>query len=88
MLKSWPLPHTVCVCVFVCVCMLVVGGGGVKTLQYNHSNIYHDPAIGYSITYVDRPRCWRMEGGGTVVTNVFYSNNAYWYMRALYNNGN
>ena len=29
--------------------------------RYNHSNIYHDdPAIGYSITCVDRPRCWRM----------------------------
>ena len=51
MLKTWPLPRTRC----VCVC--VVGGGG----GYNHSNIYHDPAIGYSITCVDRPRCW---GGG------------------------
>ena len=27
-------------------------------------------------------------GGGAVVTNAFYSYNACWYMRALYNNGN
>ena len=27
-------------------------------VRYNHSNIYHDPAIGYSITCVDR--CWRV----------------------------
>ena len=26
--------------------------------------------------------------GGTVVTTAFYSHNACWYMRALYNNGN
>ena len=70
MLKTWPLPRTLCVCVCVCVrasvracvcvCVCVVGGSG----HYNHSNIYHDPAIGYSITYVDRPRCWRGGGGG------------------------
>ena len=47
------------VCVCVCVCVCVVGKGGSR--RYNHSNIYHDdPAIGYSITCVDRPRCWRM----------------------------
>ena len=28
--------------------------------RYNHSKIYHDPAIGYSVTCVDRPRCWRV----------------------------
>ena len=38
------------------------GGGGLR--RYNHSNTYHDPAIGYSITCVDRPRCWRGGGGG------------------------
>ena len=48
MLKSWPLPRTVCVCVW--------GGGGSR--RYNHSYIYHDPAFGYSITCVDR--CWRV----------------------------
>ena len=37
----------------MCVC---VGGGGGGSRRYNHSNIYHDPAIGYSITCVDR--CW------------------------------
>ena len=43
-----------CVCVCVCVC---VGG----SRRYNYSNIYYDdPDIGYSITCVDRPRCWRM----------------------------
>ena len=39
-----------------------------------------------TVSCVDRPRCWR--GGGAVVTNAFYSQNACWYMRALYNNGN
>ena len=34
------------------------GGGGGGSRFYNHSNIYHDPAIGYSITCVDR--CWRV----------------------------
>ena len=53
MLKIWSLSRTV-VCMRACVC-----GGGSR--RYNHSNIYHDdPAIGYSITCVDRPRCWRM----------------------------
>ena len=53
------LPRTVvCVCVGgggggVCVC---VWGGGSR--RNNHSNIYHDPAIGYGITCVDR--CWRV----------------------------
>ena len=44
-------PYTVCVCV-----------GGSR--RYNHSNIHHTPTIGYSITCVDRPRCWRWGGGG------------------------
>ena len=45
-------------CVRACVCACVCGGW---SRRYNHSNIYHDdPAIGYSITCVDRPRCWRM----------------------------
>ena len=35
-----------------------MGGGGSR--RYNHSKIYHDPAIGYSVTCVDRPRCWRV----------------------------
>ena len=62
-------PYCVCVCVFVCVCVCVVvvgggggvwggGGGGAGSRRYNHSNIYHDPAISYSITCVDR--CWRV----------------------------
>ena len=70
----------------VCVRAYVVVGGGGGSRRYNHSNIYHDPAIGYSITCVDRPRCWR--GGGAVVTNAFYSHNTCWYIRVLYNNGN
>ena len=53
----------------------VVGGGGSR--RYNHSNIYHDPAIGYSIT------CQPVLAGGAVVTNAFHSHNACWYMRAL-----
>ena len=61
--SPWPLPRTrcvcACVCVFACVC---VGGAGSR--HYNHSNIYHDPAIDYSITCVDRPRCWWLWGGG------------------------
>ena len=55
MLKTWPLPRTA-----------VVGCGGSR--RYNHSNIYHDPAIGYSITCVDR-----VLAGGAVVTNAFHS---------------
>ena len=62
-----------CVCVCVCVCG-GGGGGGGGSRRYNHSNIYNDPAIGYSITCV----------GGAVVTNAFHSHN----MRVLNNNGN
>ena len=50
--KTWPLP-LLCVC--VCVLLVVVVG---ESRRYNHSNIYHDPAIGYIITCVDR--CWRV----------------------------
>ena len=57
---------------------MVVGG----SRRYNHSNIYHDPAIGYSITCVDR-----ILAGGAVVTNVFHSHNACWLI-ALNDNGN
>ena len=52
-LKPGPYP-VLCVCVWW-------GGGGSR--RYNHSNIYHDPAIGYSITCVDRPRYWRVGQG-------------------------
>ena len=56
-LKIWCFSRTV-VCVRACVRVCVCGGG---SRRYDHSNIYHDdPAIGYSITCVDRPRCWRM----------------------------
>ena len=48
----------------VCVLLVVVVGGGGGSRRYNHMNIYHDPAFGYSITCVDRPRCWRGGGGG------------------------
>ena len=53
MLKTWPLPCTVGL---VCVC-----GGG------NHLNIYHDPAIGYSISQVRR--CWRVGVGQWLQTH-------------------
>ena len=75
MLKTWPLPRTACVCARACACVCVGGGGG-GSRRYNHSNIYHDPTIGYSITCV----------GGAVITNAFHSYNACWYMRALNNN--
>ena len=54
--------YSVCAC--VCVLVVVVGGGG-GARRYNHSNIYHDPAIGYSITCVNRPRCWWGRGAGS-----------------------
>ena len=40
--------------------VVVVGGGGLGggSRRYNHSNICHDPAIGYSITCVERS--WRV----------------------------
>ena len=70
MLKTWPLPRTRCVCVRCCCCcwwwwwcVCVCGGGGGGSRRYDHSNIYHDPAFGYSITCVDRPRCWWGGGG-------------------------
>ena len=47
--KNLAFPRTVC----------VVGGGGCGeggSRRYNHTNIYHDPAIDYSITCVDRRR--------------------------------
>ena len=47
--------------VYVLVVLVEVGGGGSRL--YNHSNIYHDIAFGYSITCVDRPRYWRGGGG-------------------------
>ena len=62
----------------VCVCVGGGGGGGGGSRRYNHSNIYNDPAIGYSITCV----------GGAVVTNAFHSHNACGYVRVLNNNGN
>ena len=37
---------------------------GEGSIRYNHLNIYHDPALSYSITCFDRPRCWRWGGGG------------------------
>ena len=40
----------------------MVGGGGLGARRNNHSNIYHDPAIGYSI--VCRPPAVLAEGGG------------------------
>ena len=45
-----------------------VGGGGGRGLsrRHNHSNIYHDPAIGYSIS------CRLVLAGGAVVTNAFH----------------
>ena len=49
--------------VYVCV-----GGGGSR--RYNHSNIYHDLAIGYSIS------CRLVLAGGAVVANAFHSYNA------------
>ena len=55
MLKTWPLPDIRCLCVVV----VVVGGG---SRRYNHSNIYHDPAIGYSI--LCRPPAVLAGGGG------------------------
>ena len=67
--------------VCVCVCVGEVG----ESRRYNHSNIYHDPAIGYSIVRVSTARG---VAGGAVVTNAFYSHNACWYMRALNKNGN
>ena len=45
----------------VCVCVGGGrGGGGGGSRQYNHTNINHDPAIGYSIRCVDCPQCWRV----------------------------
>ena len=77
---KWPLPRTV-VCVCVLLLVVVVGGGGSR--RYNHSHIYHDPAIGYSIMCVDR--CLRE---GQWLKNEFHSRNACWYIRALNNKGN
>ena len=91
MFKTWPLPRTVCVCVCVCVCVRVrvcvcvcvcrFGGGG-GSRRYNHSNIYHDPAI------VSRVSTARGVGGWGRGYKCIYSHNACWYMRALNNNGN
>ena len=46
-------------CVCVCVCVCVVGRG--QSRWCNHPNIYHDPAISYSISLVCL--CWRMQWG-------------------------
>ena len=60
MLKTRHLPRTVGL---VCVCVWG-GGGGLR--RHNHSNIYHDPAIGYSIS-------GRLVlAGWAVVTNAFH----------------
>ena len=47
--KTWPLPRTVGL---VCVGggEGEGGGGGEESRPYNNPNIYHDPAIGYSIS--------------------------------------
>ena len=78
MFKTWPLPRTGCVCVCVCVCVDGEGGGGGGGQDVNHSNIHHDPAIGYSIMCVDRPR----------YKYILLSQRVLVYMRALNNNGN
>ena len=64
----------------------MVGGG---SRRYNHSDIYHDPSICYSITCVERPRCWP-GWGRAVVTDAFYllSQRVLVYACAIYNNGN
>ena len=57
-------PYSLCVCVCVCVrvrvSVVVVVGGGGGSRRYGHSKIYQDPAIGYSVASVDRPRYWRV----------------------------
>ena len=74
MLKTWPLPRTLC----VCVC--VVGGQDVITIQ---TSTMSPPSA-----TVSRVSTAAVLAGGAVVTNAFYSGNACWCMRALNNNGN
>ena len=72
--------------VYVLVVVVVGGGGGGGgSRRYNHTNIYHDPAVGYSFTCVDL--CWRVRQWA-VVRNAFHSHSPCWYMPALNNNGN
>ena len=71
-------------CACVCVCVLVVGGQDVKTIRTSIMT-----PLSATVSCVDRPGRWRGGGGGgAVVTDAFYSHNACWYMRALYNKGN
>ena len=72
------------------MCVCVCGGGG-GSRRYNHSNIYHIPTIGYSITCVTARGVGGGGGGGGGDCGyhcILLSQRACWYMRALYYNGN
>ena len=77
MLKTWPLPRTVCVCVGG-----GGGGGGQDVLTIQTSTMTPPSAT------VSRVPTARVVGGWGMVTNAFYSHNACSCMRALNNNGN
>ena len=81
----------VCVCVLVVVVCVCVWGGGQDVITIRTSIMTPPSATVSRVSTargVDRVCVWGGGGGGgAVVTNAFYSHNACWYMRALYNNG-
>ena len=76
MLKTWPLPRTVCVCVWG-------GGGGGQDVITIQTSTMAPPSV-----TVSRVPTARVVGGWGMVTNAFYSHSACWYMRVLNNDGN
>ena len=81
MLKTWPLPRTVCVC--VCVWGGGGGGGGGQDVLTIQTSTMTPPSA-----TVSRVPTACVVGGWGMVTNAFYSHNACSCMRALNNNGN
>ena len=69
-------PYTLCVC---------VGGGGQDVITIRTSIM---TPLSATVSRVSTARGVGGGGGGAVVTTAFYSHNACWYMRALYNNEN
>ena len=70
----------------MCVCVCVGGGGGRGQDVITIRTSLMTP-LSATVSRVSIARGVG-GGGGAVVTNAFYSYNACWYMRALYNNGN
>ena len=73
----------------MCVFVYVGGGGGGSRRYYiTIRTSIMTPLLATVLRMSTARGVGGWGGGGTVVTNVFYSHNAYWFMLALYNTVN